>query len=51
MNRAAAIAALTAPGQPYELEQVEPYRSTCRAFRRAPLSLRELFDASSSIRM
>ncbi len=48
MDRAAAIAALTAPGQPYELEQVELYARTCRAFRRAPPSLRELFDASRS---
>ncbi len=48
MDRQAALAALTAPGEPYELEEVELYGRTCRAFRRAPPTLRDLFDQSRS---
>jgi len=50
MNRAEAIAALTAPGEPYELEQVETPRGTVRAFRNAPPSLRALFEATATDR-
>ncbi len=48
MDRQAALAALTAPGEPYELEEVELYERTCRAFRHAPHTLRDLFDESRS---
>jgi long-chain acyl-CoA synthetase len=48
MDREAALAALTAPGEPYELEEVELYGRTCRAFRHAPPTLRHLFDQSRS---
>ncbi len=48
MDRPAALAALTAPGQPYEIEDVEVYGRTCRAFRKAPPTLRHLFDAGRS---
>jgi len=48
MDREAALAALTAPGEPYELEEVELYGRTCRAFRRAPPTLRDLFDQGRS---
>ena len=48
MDRSAALAALTAPGEPYELEDVELYGRTCRAFRHAPPTLRDLFDESRS---
>ena len=46
MDRQAALAALTAPGEPYELEEVELYGRTCRAFRNAPPTLRDLFEVS-----
>ena len=39
MDRASAIAELTAPGQPYELEAVELYGRECLAFRQAPPTL------------
>ena len=48
MDRQAALAALTAPDEPYELEEVELYGRTCRAFRHAPPTLRDLFDQSRS---
>jgi long-chain acyl-CoA synthetase len=48
VTRQAALAALTAPGEPYELEEVELYGRPCRAFRRAPPTLRDLFDQSRS---
>jgi len=48
MDREAALAALTAPGEPYELEEVELYGRACRAFRHAPPTLRHLFDQSRS---
>ncbi|MEP6623155.1 MAG: class I adenylate-forming enzyme family protein [Acidimicrobiia bacterium] len=50
MNRAEAIASLTAPGQTYELEVVETARGPVRAFRNAPPSLRALFEATASDR-
>ncbi len=47
-TRAQAIAELTAPGQPYEL-QLQTIRGTaCRAFANAPTSLRELFSATAT---
>jgi long-chain acyl-CoA synthetase len=48
MDRATALAALTAPGAPYELEEVELYGRTCRAFRHAPPTLRALYDQGRS---
>lgn len=48
MDRQAALAELTAPGAPYELEEVELYGRTCRAFRNAPPTLRGLFEQSRS---
>jgi long-chain acyl-CoA synthetase len=48
MDRVTALAALTAPGQPYELEEVELYGRTCRAFRHAPPTLRDLFEGTRS---
>ena len=47
-TRDQAIAALTAPGEPYELIEVEQYGDTCRAFLNAPASLRELYDQARS---
>lgn len=48
ITRDQAIAALTAPGEPYELVEVEQYGDTCRAFKNAPRSLRELYDQTRS---
>ncbi len=48
MDRQAALAELTAPGQPYELQEVKLYGRTCRAFRNAPATLRDLFSESRS---
>lgn len=48
MDRQQAIARLTAPGAPYELEEVELYGRTCRAFRHAPPTLRDLFEQARS---
>jgi len=48
ISRAEAIATLTAPGQPYELETVVQYGEPCRAFRHAPRSLRMLFEETRS---
>ena len=48
MDRASAIAELTAPGQPYELETVELYGRECLAFRQAPPTLRALFEGARS---
>ena len=48
MNRDQALAALTAPGEPYELVEVEQYGETCRAFLNAPASLRDLYDQARS---
>ncbi len=48
VTRDQAIAALTAPGEPYELVEVEQYGDTCRVFLNAPRSLRELYDQARS---
>ncbi len=47
-TRTEALAALTAPGQPCELETVELFDAPCRAFRHAPRSLRALFEENLS---
>jgi long-chain acyl-CoA synthetase len=48
MDRQAALAELTAPGAPFELEEVELYGRSCRAFQNAPPTLRDLFEESRS---
>ena len=47
-TRQQAIEALTAPGQPCELETVESGGRRLRAFRNAPRSLRQLFEQTAS---
>ena len=47
-TRAAAIEALTAPGQPYELERVTIGGTPLKAFKNAPRSLRELYADTDS---
>ena len=46
MTRAEALAILTAPGQPYELEALTIRGRAEKVFKAAPATLREMFDAS-----
>jgi long-chain acyl-CoA synthetase len=48
LKREEAIAQLTAPGQPFELETVELYGASCRAFKNAPPTLRDLYEGTRS---
>ncbi|NIP14136.1 MAG: AMP-binding protein [Pseudomonadales bacterium] len=48
VSRSEALRALTAPGEAYELVDVELYGRTCRAFRNAPPLLRDLFESTAS---
>jgi len=48
MNRDQALAALTAPGEAYELEEIELYGRPCRGFRNAPATLRDLYHDNRS---
>lgn len=48
MNRIEAIQELTRAGNPYELHEIEAMGRRIRAFRNAPESLRELFEAARS---
>ena len=48
VTRAQAIAQLTAPGEPLELETTNLYGRQCRRFKNAPPTLRELFEQSRS---
>lgn len=48
MNRDQALAALTAPGEAYELEEIELYGRPCRGFRNAPATLRDLYRDNRS---
>ena len=48
MDRQAAIAELTAEGQPYELVPVDLYGHSCRAFKNAPPTLRDLYSETVS---
>jgi long-chain acyl-CoA synthetase len=48
MTRSEALAALTAPGEPYELTEVEQFGAIVRAFAHAPASLRELYSQARS---
>ena len=48
MSRSQVIAALTAPGQPYALEDVTVQGRSVRVFSQAPTSLRSLFFSTAS---
>ena len=48
MTRAEALAALTAPGEPYELCPQPLYGHTCNVFVHAPATLRQLFEDARS---
>lgn len=48
MSRAEALAELTAPGQPFELIDVDLYGEPCRAFKNAPATLRDLYATARS---
>jgi long-chain acyl-CoA synthetase len=48
LSRSEALEALTAPGEPYELVDVELYGRSCRAFRNAPPLLRDLYESTAS---
>ncbi len=48
MNRAEAATALTAPGQPFELEDVVVNGRRLRSFKNAPASLRALYESTLS---
>ncbi len=48
LARRAALAQLTAPGQPYELAQIKALGRPCRAFVNAPSTLRDLYQSTRS---
>jgi long-chain acyl-CoA synthetase len=48
MTRDEALKILTAPGEPYELTQAELYGESCRVFKQAPPTLRELYAENLS---
>ena len=48
MERQTALALLTAPGEPFELESAEVYGRRCRAFVHAPPTLRDLYREARS---
>ncbi len=48
LTRSEAIARLTAPGEPFELETVEQSGRQCRFFKNAPATLGDLFTDSRS---
>lgn len=48
MTRDEALKILTAPGEPYELVEVEMFGRPCRAFRNAPPTLRDLYESTRS---
>ncbi|REK05922.1 MAG: fatty acid--CoA ligase [Acidobacteria bacterium] len=47
-TRSEAIARLTAPGEPFELETIELYGRPCRWFRNGPQTLRDLYAENRS---
>jgi long-chain acyl-CoA synthetase len=47
MSRQTALAQLTAPGQPYELETILAHGREIRAFKNAPVSLRAMYEAAA----
>ncbi|MBT7905227.1 MAG: acyl--CoA ligase [Porticoccaceae bacterium] len=44
MNRQQVLAAITAPGQPLEMVEMDVYGTSCRGYKNAPASLRDLFE-------
>lgn len=48
MDRAQALAQLTAPGAPFELIPVEVYGRSCRGFKDGPATLRDLYQEARS---
>ena len=48
MDRQTAIAQLTAPGQAYEIVDGRVWGRSCREFRNAPATLRELYETARS---
>ncbi len=46
ITRLDAIAQLTAPGEPFELELKELYGRECRTFKNSPHTLQELYEES-----
>ena len=48
MTRLEALAQLTGPGLPYELVEIEALGRRVRAFKNAPVNLRELFETGRS---
>ena len=48
MNRAQALAQLTAPGAPFELVPVAVYGRKCRGFRDIPATMRDLYSEARS---
>lgn len=48
VDRREAIATLTAAGEDYELTEVELFGRTCRAFKNAPPTLRQLYEDNVS---
>lgn len=48
ISRSQAISRLTAPGQPFEFEEVTVNGYRCRAFKNAPATLRDLFEQNRS---
>lgn len=48
VTRNEALAALTAPGQPFEIVEAQMFGRHCRVFKTAPASLRDLFNQTRS---
>ena len=48
LTRQQALAELSAPGQPYELREIEAMGRRCRAFVNAPPTLRDLYESTRS---
>ena len=48
ISRSDAIAQLTAPGEPFELESMELYGRVCRTFTNAPPTLGDMYEESRS---
>ena len=48
MNRLEAFAMVSAPGQPLEMIEVDVYGRSCRDYKYAPQSLRDLYQQNLS---
>ena len=48
MNRQDALAILAAPGEPLEIVEADVYGNSCRTYKNAPASLRDLFTQTTS---